>query len=143
READRNEIEHHGEREAMEGNADDGGECFGHAYLPLEGGGRSRGARSGGGDSVTASNIPEYFFTPPRSPPLRVGERPSPSRGGLSLRRVELLPWVLHVGNRVELDVGELAVLHLGAPHVDILDDVAGIGVDHDRPARALVLPAL
>jgi hypothetical protein len=31
READGNEIEHHGEREAMKGDADDGGKRFGNA----------------------------------------------------------------------------------------------------------------
>src|ERR1043166_1884097 len=65
------------------------------------------------------------------------------SAGGPSLRRVELLPGVLHVRDGVELHIGELAVLYFGTAHIDVLDDVARVGIDHDRSARALVLPAL
>src|SRR5258707_6873252 len=52
--------------------------------------------------------------------------------------RVLLFPRILDVGDRVELHIGELAVLHLGLAHIDVLDDVAGGGVDRDRAARAV-----
>src|SRR4051794_10277310 len=42
-----------------------------------------------------------------------------------------------------ELDVIELAVDLLDLPDVDVLHDVAGLGVDRDRAARALPLLAL
>src|SRR5450631_2203593 len=35
-----------------------------------------------------------------------------------------------------ELDVEELPVLLLDLAHVDVLDDVASLGIDRDRPAR-------
>src|SRR4030088_2316357 len=54
------------------------------------------------------------------------------------LGRVLLLPRILDVGDRVELHIDELAVLHLGLAHVDVLDDVAGRGIDRDRAARAV-----
>jgi len=55
-----------------------------------------------------------------------------------SLWWVELLPRVLHVWNRVELDIGKLAVLHLGFAQIDVLDDVARRRIDRDRTARAV-----
>src|ERR1700722_20673589 len=64
--------------------------------------------------------------------------------GGASLRRVELLPRILHVGDRLKLNVGKFTVPHLRAPHVNVLDDIARVGIDRDRPAWAVgVLPAL
>src|ERR1700758_4099932 len=51
----------------------------------------------------------------------------------LSLGRVQLLPRVLDHRDRLEFDIGEFAVQLLGAAEVDVLDDVAGIAIDHDR----------
>src|SRR5438094_7808628 len=74
----------------------------------------------------------------------RMGVETTWTCAGSSLHRVQFLPRVLDLRDRLELDIGELAVQHLGAADVDILDDVAGLGVDHDRSARAVrVLPAL
>src|SRR5215472_11835814 len=61
-----------------------------------------------------------------------------------SLLLVDLFPRVLDHRHRLELDVGEPAVHLLGLAHVFVLHDVARVGVDHDRAARArVVLPAL
>src|ERR1700741_1140851 len=43
----------------------------------------------------------------------------------------------LHFLDLVELDVPKLAVLHLAAADVDVLHDVARLGVDRDASARA------
>src|SRR6266571_2799862 len=113
--------------------------------LPPPAGGRSTAAakrrRSGGGDTAQTTGV-RANSTPPRRRATR-GADPPPTGEGL-FRRVELLPRILHVGDRVDLDVGEPAGLHVGAADVDVLDDVARLRVDHDRPARAVrVLPAL
>src|ERR1700692_1777327 len=68
-------------------------------------------------------------------PARATGRRPN-ARG--LLRRVLLFPWILDVGDRIELHIGELAVLHLGLAHIDVLDDVAGGGIARDRTARAV-----
>src|SRR5579862_6434135 len=58
------------------------------------------------------------------------------------LRRIQLFPRVLDVGDRRDLDIGDLAADLLGPPDIDVLDDIAGRGVDADRAARAVrVLP--
>src|SRR5271163_4937188 len=62
---------------------------------------------------------------------------PATGHAGASLARI------LDVGKARKLDVVEVAVLFFHAPDVDRLDDVAGRRVDHDRSARAVVLPAL
>src|SRR5262245_13841662 len=57
---------------------------------------------------------------------------------------LEFLPGILHVREGLELHVGELAADPLHLAHVLVLDDVARLRVDRDRPARAvcvLVLP--
>ena len=59
-------------------------------------------------------------------------------RCGETLWRVQRFPRVLEHRNRLELDVGELAVRLLDAPQRYVLDDVARLRVDHDRAARAL-----
>src|SRR6476660_2157133 len=58
-------------------------------------------------------------------------------------RRPALLARVLDVGDLVELDVGELAVLLLDLADVHGLRDVARVGVDRHRPARARPLHPL
>src|SRR5262245_53488556 len=56
---------------------------------------------------------------------------------------VQFLAGVLHVRDRVDhLDADAVALLH-DLLHVDVLHDVAGLGVDRDRAARACELPAL
>src|SRR3990170_7301894 len=63
------------------------------------------------------------------------------SRGPYSrlLRLVELLPGVLVLrGERFQLDVGELATDLADLAEVFVLHDVAGLGVDLDRAARAV-----
>src|SRR5215469_17086319 len=58
--------------------------------------------------------------------------------------RIQLFPRVFDHRDCRDLDISELAFDLLGAPDIDILDDIAGLGIDHDRPARALrVLPIL
>src|SRR5271167_3992530 len=57
--------------------------------------------------------------------------------------RSPLLPGVLHVLDLVELGVDQLAIHALDLAEIDCLDDIAGIGVDHDRAARAVDLEAL
>src|SRR6478672_11009770 len=44
---------------------------------------------------------------------------------------------ILHVGDRRELDVVELASGLLDLADIDVLDDVAGLRIDRDRAARA------
>src|SRR5579864_3703641 len=44
---------------------------------------------------------------------------------------------ILHVLEGLELDIVELAIDLLDLADVDILHDVAGLGVDRDGPARA------
>src|SRR5215469_14841533 len=71
--------------------------------------------------------------------------RYSPSRGreGLrSLRRVELLPRVFDLRNRLEFDIGETVALLLDAADIDILHHVARLRIDDDGSAGAVgVLP--
>src|SRR5437763_13959356 len=45
---------------------------------------------------------------------------------------------VLHLLDLVELDIDDFAIHLLDTADVDGLDDVARLGVDRDRPARAL-----
>ena len=54
------------------------------------------------------------------------------------LWRIELLPRVLHVRDRFELDIGELAVLHFCSAQIDVQDDVPRGRIDRDRTARAI-----
>src|ERR1700757_5224176 len=66
----------------------------------------------------------------------------APLRRKPSFRRIGFLPRILDVRDGVELDVGDLAVHHLAAANIDVLDDVARLRIDRDRPARAVgVLP--
>src|SRR5690348_15765828 len=58
----------------------------------------------------------------PASPAER--ENAPPGSALRLFRRVELLPRVLDVRQLVELDVRQVAVDHLGAADVDVLDDV-------------------
>src|SRR5947199_9541523 len=61
-----------------------------------------------------------------------------------SFRRVQLLPRVLNLRDRLELDIGKSAVHLLDPAQIDVLDNVARLGIDRDRAARALrVLPGL
>src|SRR6185295_18314151 len=50
---------------------------------------------------------------------------------------------VLDVGDGGELDVVEFAADLLDLADVDVLDDVARLGIDRDRPARAFPCHAL
>src|SRR5882762_2165119 len=45
---------------------------------------------------------------------------------------------ILHVRDRGELDVVEFATHLIDLADVDVLHDVARVGIDRDRPARAL-----
>src|ERR1700733_7576317 len=64
------------------------------------------------------------------------------ARSGPSFGRVQFFPRILDHRDRRNLDIGQLAVDLLDLADVDVLDDVAGVGVDLDRPARAVrVLP--
>src|SRR5215470_13814395 len=77
---------------------------------------------------------------------VRAGENSGSDRRRqpASLRRVQLFPRVLDLRDRLKLDIGELAVNPLDTPHIDILNDVAGLRVNRDRPARAVrSLPGL
>src|SRR6266436_9083443 len=59
-------------------------------------------------------------------------------------RWVQLLPRVFDHLDRRDLDIGKLAVRLLEATDIDVLNDVPALGVDRDRPARAVrVLPPL
>src|ERR1700742_2424797 len=53
------------------------------------------------------------------------------------------LAGVLHGLEGLELDIVEFTVLLLDLADVDVLDDVAGLGIDRDRTARALPFHAL
>src|SRR6266478_3781966 len=78
---------------------------------------------------------------------LTAAERASlmPSSRSRSLfRRVQLFPRILDHRDRRDFDIGRLAVRLLEAADIDVLNDVPGLGVDHDRAARAVrVLPPL
>src|SRR5882762_12263 len=79
-------------------------------------------------------------------PPMILAMSGLRGRGRCKLLRRFLhrfLARILEVREAVDLDVHELSVLLLDAPYVDGLDDVAGLGVDLYRPARALRLIAL
>src|SRR5580658_3531957 len=81
-----------------------------------------------------ALTVPHY----PRQALWASGEGALPSLG-----RVELLPRVLDLRNRLEFDIGQMVALLLDAADIDVLHDVARLRIDHDRPARAVrVLPA-
>src|SRR5260370_29939005 len=59
-------------------------------------------------------------------------------------RWVQLVPRIFDHRDRRDLDIGKLAVRLLEAADIDVLNDVPGLGVDHDRAARAVrVLPPL
>src|SRR5262245_24360743 len=64
-----------------------------------------------------------------------------PRRGGFNRRSfllVEFLPLVLHVRDRLELDVGELPAHLADLADVLVLDDVPRLRIDRDRSARAV-----
>src|SRR5205823_10142612 len=78
------------------------------------------------------------------------GSRLSPGRRGgrakslFLFRRVQLLPGVLDLRDRLELDIGKSAVHLLDPAQIDVLDNVARLRIDRDRAARAFrVLPGL
>src|SRR5207244_10383497 len=73
---------------------------------------------------------------------LTTAEASSCSCGLLLL---QLLPGILDGGaHRLDLDVGELPVDLLHLAQVLVLHDVARLGIDGDRPARAVrILPVL
>src|SRR5260370_41266182 len=59
-------------------------------------------------------------------------------------RWVQLVPRIFDHRDRRDFDIGKLAVRLLEAADIDVLNDVPGLGVDHDRSARAVrVLPPL
>src|SRR6266481_2091963 len=59
-------------------------------------------------------------------------------------RWVQLLPRIFDHRDRRDFDIGKLAVRLLEAADIDVLNDVPGLGVGHDRAARAVrVLPPL
>src|SRR4051812_5791651 len=59
-----------------------------------------------------------------------------------SLGWVEFLPWILDVRDRRYLDRRQFAVHLFDPADVDVLDDVAGFGIDADRSPRTIwVLP--
>src|SRR3954469_22675794 len=60
--------------------------------------------------------------------------RASGALPGLLLRRLHR---ILDVRNGLELHIIELAIHLLDLAHIDILDDVARLGIDGDRAARA------
>src|SRR5438552_4826827 len=67
---------------------------------------------------------------------------PTPARR--LFRRVQLLPRILDHRYCRDFDIAELAVQLLDAADIDVLDDVASLGVDHDWAAWAVrVLPPL
>src|SRR6266853_4145955 len=56
---------------------------------------------------------------------------------------VQHLPRILDLRDRLEFDIGKVVALTLDPADIDVLDDVARLGVDLDRAARAVgVLPA-
>src|SRR5262245_64800626 len=71
--------------------------------------------------------------------------KPPPRGGGFVgsaaptlLLLVDLLPRILHRGDRLQFDVRQVAVDLAHLAHVLVLDDVARVDVDLDRPARAV-----
>src|SRR3954462_5982458 len=71
---------------------------------------------------------------------VRANARPGMTRFRASLLR---LAGILHRLEGREFDVVEFAVDLLDLADVDILHDVAGLGINRDRAARALPLHAL
>src|SRR3989304_1166674 len=61
----------------------------------------------------------------------------------VALGRVIDLPRILDHRDGRDVDVDQLAVTLLHAADVDVLDDVALLRIDHDRPAWAADLLAL
>src|SRR5665213_2738559 len=60
------------------------------------------------------------------------------------LRRVHRFPRILDHGEGLELDIDELAAALLDAADIDVLDDFAGLRIDHEGSARTrlgLVVP--
>src|SRR5664279_4506837 len=88
------------------------------------------------------------YATPSNSTPTRLPSMPAPiSRMHRARKSASLLPGflarILHIGDAIELDVGELAVALLDLADIDRLHHVARLGVDHDRATRARDLQAL
>src|SRR5215469_13597077 len=79
---------------------------------------------------------------PRRTPAHTLAHRNAAAR--TLLRRVHRLPRILDVRDRLELDVRQLAVHLLDPADIDVLDDIARIGIDANRATRAVgVLPLL
>src|SRR5690348_1210737 len=67
-----------------------------------------------------------------------------PYRPRLFLLGVELFPRILDLRNGCEFDIREVTADAFDAADIDILDDVAGLRIDRDRPARAVgIFPGL
>src|SRR5580704_12546978 len=79
----------------------------------------------------TNSNMP---YAMPSNRIVSMSTRPSPGRLRSVLRS---LVGVLHVGNGVELDVVERAVLFLDLADIDVLHDLPRFRIDGDRSTRA------
>src|SRR5262245_12787780 len=77
------------------------------------------------------AHIPTEAFPLPTLP-RKTGEE---TRDALFLRRLHR---VLDVGDGREFDVVEFAAHLIDLADVDVLDDVARLGIDRDRAARAL-----
>src|SRR6185503_4382965 len=112
------------------------------AITPLRAQRGERGAQPARAGRVRCVSAFRCFYDLACPPHPLATLAPSPPKwaervGGCSLRRVQFLPRILDVRDRVEFDIGELAVPHLGLSDVDVLDDVARVGVDRDRAARA------
>src|ERR1700733_10589904 len=82
--------------------------------------------------------VPRHGRPPFRTRPaggclLAAGLRPSPATRHPCcplLRGIKLLPRILDLGDRIELDVGEMSVHLLGAANVDVLVQAGGPGCD-------------
>src|ERR1700730_8298333 len=59
-------------------------------------------------------------------------------------RWIQLFPRIFDHRDRRNFDIGKLAIRLFKAADIYVLNDVPGLGVDHDRAARAVrVLPTL
>src|SRR5262245_64866127 len=76
-------------------------------------------------------------------PPLLPSRARSPRHGSPIYRLLLHLQRVLDRVELRELDVVELAVDLLDLADIDVLDDLAGVRINRDRPARAFPLHAL
>src|SRR6185312_4594005 len=75
---------------------------------------------------------------------LRPHRARQPYRLRLFLLGIEFFPRILDLRDGCEFDIREMAADALDTADIDVLDDVAGLRIDGDRPARAVgVFPAL